>query len=84
MSKVSESAFSKAGGWLVSFVMLYVAIAVAFTSVERTPLVVGGVGVFLSMWAIESAQGKDYKGGGLPFFAGVAIVLSAVTAAVVL
>lgn len=70
--------------WLVSFVVLYVAIAVSFTSVERTPLVVGGAGVFLSMWAIEAAQGKDCAGGGIPFFAGVVVVLTAVTAAVVL
>lgn len=84
MNRDSSSSFGRAATWLLSFVLLYVALAVAFSNVERTPLVVGGVGVFLSTWAVESLHSKDYKGGGIPFLSGVLIVIVAVSASLLL
>lgn len=84
MNKESSSSFGKAASWLLSFVLLYVALAVVFSSVESIPLVVGGVGVFLATWAVEALQSEDYKGGGLPFLACVIIVIVAVSLSLML
>lgn len=84
MNKESRSSFGRAASWLLSFVMLYVAFAVVFSSVERTPLVVGGVGVFLATWAVEALQGEGYKGGGIPLLACVVIVIVAASLSLLL
>lgn len=48
-----ESAYYKAGNWTLAFFLLYVAITVSFMQVQRTPLVMGSVGVYLITYVLE-------------------------------
>ncbi|MCF4005597.1 hypothetical protein L1O03_00145 [Corynebacterium uropygiale] len=73
LNKTNSSA-GNAFSWLVSFVLLYVAIALCLHGVEKYPLILGGIVVYVVTWGLEKTSYRRAEGNDLPIIIGAAVV----------